>query len=177
MSKKLFTIGHSTRSLIEFISTLEAYHVNCLVDIRSIPKSRHVPWFNQIELADALQQRSITYTHFPLLGGLRHASNNSINTGWYNLSFRGFADYMLTPLFYKGLKELNQLITKENVVTIMCAEALPWRCHRSLIADAEVIRHYKVWHIMNVAKLQPHKLTSFAKVNRKKRPIQILYPV
>lgn len=173
---KLFTIGHSTHTLQEFLDILHAHQIKHIVDVRSIPRSRHVPWFNENELKASLRKERIEYTHMPKLGGLRRTSKNSINTGWRNASFRGFADYMQTPEFFEGLKELNALIKKNNNVAILCAEALPWRCHRSLIADAEIVRHFKVWEIMSKTSIRPHKLTNFAVVNRKKRPIQIYYP-
>ena len=110
------------------------------------------------------------------MGGLRRTSKKSINLGWRNASFRGFADYMQTTEFFEGLKELNILIKKSHRVAIMCAEAVPWRCHRSLIADAEIARHVVVWEIMRKTSARLHKLTAFAKINRNKRPIQIYYP-
>jgi uncharacterized protein (DUF488 family) len=135
-----------------------------------------VPWFNEEELNAALHHANIAYTHMPKLGGLRRTTQNSINMGWRNASFRGFADYMQTADFFEALKELNGLIKKHSKVAIMCAEALPWRCHRSLIADAEIARHVSVWEIMSKTSVRPHQLTSFAVINRKKRPIQIYYP-
>src|SRR5262245_15616257 len=141
----LYTIGHSTHSIEEFLDLLRTYKIKHLVDIRTIPKSRHVPWFNQENLRQALLAVNIGYTHIKDLGALRHASQNSINQACRTLSFRGFADYMQTAEFYEGLKKLNQIIKDHKKVVIMCAEAVPWRCHRSLIADAEVIRGNKVW--------------------------------
>lgn len=172
---KLFTIGHSTHSLKEFIEILHAHNITHLVDVRSIPKSRHVPWFNEKKLKSSLRKEKIAYTHMSKLGGLRRTSKNSINLGWRNASFRGFADYMQTADFFAALKELNFLI-KKDTVAIMCAEAVPWRCHRSLIADAEVVRKIKVLEIFSKTSVRAHQLTSFAKVNRKKRPIVIYYP-
>lgn len=173
---KLYTIGHSTHTLHEFIDILHAYQITHVVDVRTIPKSRHVPWFNENEFKKSLREESIAYTHLSKLGGLRRTIANSINMGWRNKSFRGFADYMQTPEFFEGLKELNSLIKTSPKVAIMCAEALPWRCHRSLIADAEVVRRFTVLEIMSKTAVHPHKLTEFAMVNRKKRPIQIYYP-
>lgn len=172
----LYTIGHSTHTLQEFLDILHVHQITQIVDVRTIPKSRHVPWFNEKELKASLRKAKIAYTHIPKLGGLRRTIKNSINMGWRNASFRGFADYMQTPEFFQGLKELNGLIKKENKVAIMCAEALPWRCHRSLIADAEVARHFVVWEIMSKTSVHSHKLTTYAVINRKKRPIQIYYP-
>ncbi|MBX3709509.1 MAG: DUF488 domain-containing protein [Gammaproteobacteria bacterium] len=172
----LYTVGHSTHSLREFVDILHAHQIKHIVDIRTIPKSHRVPWFNKEKLKTSLRKEKISYTHMPRLGGLRRTVKNSINVGWYNASFRGFADYMQTTEFYMGLKELNLIIRKNNKVAIMCAEALPWRCHRSLISDAEVVRHFVVWEIISKTSIRRHKLTSFAVVNRKKRPIQIYYP-
>lgn len=173
---KLYTIGHSTRTLQEFLDIVHAYQITHVVDVRTIPKSRHVPWFNENELKKSLRKEKIAYTHLSKLGGLRRTTHNSINMGWSNKSFRGFADYMQTSEFYKGLKELNGLIKKNQKVVIMCAEAVPWHCHRSLIADAEVARHLVVLEIMSKNSAHLHKLTDFAVINRKKRPIQIYYP-
>lgn len=172
----LYTIGHSTHTLEEFIKILKHYGITQIVDIRTVPKSRHVPWFNKDTFKAKLKKENILYKHMPKLGGLRHSSKSSINTGWYNISFRGFADYMQTKIFYMGLKDLNQLLKNRNKVAIMCAEAVPWRCHRSLIADAEVVRKIKVLHIMSYKSLKVHELTHFAKVDRSKRPIAITYP-
>lgn len=173
----LYTIGHSSHTFQEFLEILQSYQITHLVDVRSLPKSRHVPWFNENELRTALKKEKIAYTHLAKLGGLRHTNKNSINMGWHNTSFRGFADYMQTAEFFSGLKELNTIIKNEARVVIMCAEAVPWRCHRSLIADAEIVRHFVVWEIMSKTSIRAHQLTSFAVVNRKKRPIQIYYPI
>lgn len=173
---KLYTIGHSNRTLQEFIQLLQYHSITCIVDVRTIPKSRHVPWFNKEKLIISLHKEKILYTHLPELGGLRKAQKNSVNLGWNNLHFRGFADYMQTPEFYAALKTLNEIIKTQDRVAIMCAEAVPWRCHRSLIADAEIIRHITVLDIVSGSAVHEHQLTSFAVVNRKKRPMQILYP-
>lgn len=172
---KLFTIGHSTHNLQEFLAILAAHQITQLIDVRTIPKSRRVPWFNREVLSVELRRKKIRYVHLPELGGLRHTHKGSINPGWRNASFRGFADYMQTPEFYAGLKKLNALIKKGGKTAIMCAEAVPWRCHRSLIADAETIRHIAVTHIFTQTHTQPHQLTAFAVVNRHKRPIKIYY--
>lgn len=173
---KLYTIGHSKHTLQEFLDILHAHQITHIVDVRTMPKSRYVPWFDEKELKASLRKEKIAYTHFSKLGGLRRTIKNSLNTAWRNASFRGYADYMQTKKFFEGLKELNELIKKNRRVAIMCAEALPWRCHRSLIADAELIRHFSVWEIMSKTSVHPHELTSFAVINRKKRPIQIYYP-
>jgi uncharacterized protein (DUF488 family) len=173
---RLFCIGHSTHSFEEFLAMLRAYKISHLVDVRSVPKSRYVPWFNKSELQGALSEAKIRYTHLPELGGLRKPHPDSINQGWHNSAFRGYADYMQTPEFFLGLRKLNQLVKLSKNVAIMCAEAVPWRCHRQLIADAEIVRGVKVYDIMSAHSLREHALTPFAVVNRKKRPIQVFYP-
>jgi hypothetical protein len=162
-SPVVFTVGHSTRPIEEFIRLLKAYEVEELVDVRTIPRSRHNPQFNSETLSNSLKMAEVFYVHMPALGGLRHTTQASINTGWRNTSFRGFADYMQTPQFEKALRELMQLAKKQRL-TLMCAEAVPWRCHRSLIADALLARGVPVEHIMSLTSLQPHKLTPFAHI-------------
>lgn len=159
----LFTIGHSTHSIEEFIELLAAHHVHHLVDVRSIPKSRHVPQFNTDALDLSLHAAGIDYTHLKALGGRRHSRKNSINTGWRNTSFRGYADYMSTPQFAEGLAALIQ-IARTTPTVIMCAEAVPWRCHRSLIADAMILKGWDVRDILTTAPATEHKLTPFLKV-------------
>src|SRR5665213_2784055 len=144
--KMVFTIGHSTRSIETFIDMLKAHRVKRLVDVRTIPRSRHNPQFNRDALPETLLQAGIGYTHMEELGGLRHARKDSLNTGWHNASFRGFADYMQTPEFRKNLDDLIELARSEPIA-IMCAEAVPWRCHRSLIADALLARGIEVREI------------------------------
>lgn len=172
----LYTIGHSNRTLDDFINILQTYEITHLVDIRTVPKSRYVPWSNTENLKETLTKKNITYLHNAKLGGLRHAKPDSINKGWRNSSFRGFADYMQTPAFFEALKDLNTLLKRDNRVVIMCSEAVPWRCHRSLIGDAEVVRNIKVLDIISQTSIREHQLTSFAQVNRDKKPIQIWYP-
>lgn len=176
MSKKLFTIGHSIHSLEEFLELLQIYEISHLVDVRTIPRSRRVPWFNKEELPSQLKKNRIAYTHLKELGGLRKPSKESINMAWRNSGFRGFADYMQTSEFYEALKKLNELVKQEHNVAIMCAESLPWRCHRSLISDAEIVRGYSVRHIMSKTSAKEHKLTGFAQIDRSTRPIRIYYP-
>ena len=165
------TIGHSTRTVDEFVSLLRANGVKRVVDVRSVPKSRHVPQFNREPLARSLRARGIAYVHLKDLGGRRHANKESANLGWRNASFRGFADYMATREFHSGLERLLKL-TRSKRSAIMCAEALPWRCHRSLIADALLVRKIPVQDIIGPGKPRRHKLTPFAKV----RGSQISYP-
>ncbi len=160
----ILSIGHSTRKLEDFISLLREDNVQKIVDIRTIPRSRHNPQFDQEELSKTLQVAGISYVHIAGLGGLRHPVRDSPNTGWRNLSFRGFADYMQTKEFEKSLDELMEIAGKERV-TIMCAEAVPWRCHRSLIADALSVQGVQVKHIISSTSLRAHKITAFAKVN------------
>ena len=163
-SDPMLTIGHSNRPIEEFLDMLAAHGVQLLVDIRTVPKSRHNPQFNKENLPPSLAARGIDYVHMPGLGGLRHPRKDSANTGWRNPHFRGYADYMQTAEFARNLDELIQLDGKRRVA-IMCAEAVPWRCHRSLVADALTARHVLVFHIMSATQVNPHKLTGFARVD------------
>ena len=162
-SRIVLTIGHSTRTLDEFIALLKAHGVTFVVDVRTIPRSRHNPQFNRDSLPDSLKKAGIGYVHMPGLGGLRHAKHDSINAGWRNASFRGYADYMQTPEFEKQIEELIQL-AKDHRVALMCAEALPWRCHRSLIGDALTVRGIRTEDIMSLTQCRLHTLTPFAHV-------------
>lgn len=159
----IYTIGHSTRPIDEFIGILKAYGIGQLVDVRTIPRSRRNPQFSRENLPGSLTTAGIAYRHMPGLGGLRHPQRDSMNTAWRNAGFRGYADYMQTPEFQENLEELIQLASNAPTA-MMCAEAVPWRCHRSLIADAMVARGIDVQEILTAAKSQPHALTSFAKV-------------
>ena len=159
----ILTIGHSTRPLADFMAILKAQEVGKVADVRTVPRSRHNPQFNQDTLSQALADVGIGYAHLPGLGGLRHPRRDSPNLGWRNDSFRGFADYMLTPEFAENLQALIDLARQARLV-LMCAETLPWRCHRSLIADALMVRGLKVEHIISAPKLQEHRLTPFARV-------------
>jgi uncharacterized protein (DUF488 family) len=167
----IFTVGHSTHPIDEFIGLLKHYGVEQLVDVRTVPKSRHVPQFNSEALAASLGERGIAYVHLKSLGGLRHAKKDSVNMGWRNASFRGYADYMSTEEFAQGIDRLIELAKTKRTV-IMCAEAVPWRCHRSLIGDALVVRGIAAEDIMSPTSIRPHKLTEFAKVDGQ----QITYP-
>src|SRR5664279_899333 len=135
----VLTIGHSTRTLEEFIGLLKAHGATRVVDVRTVPRSRHNPQFNKDSLPGELKKAGLGYVHLPGLGGLRHAKLNSLNVGWRNASVRGYADYMQTPGFEQSLEELIRLAKQERIA-IMCDEAVPWRCHRSLIADALLVR-------------------------------------
>ncbi|MGH8224567.1 MAG: DUF488 family protein [Gammaproteobacteria bacterium] len=159
----LYTIGHSNRTLDAFIAILRAHGIEYLVDVRTIPRSRHNPQFNLDALPASLAEFSINWEHRAGLGGLRHACKDSPNQGWRNASFRGYADYMQTPEFTAEIEALTELARRERTA-IMCAEAVPWRCHRSLIADALTVRGIAVRHIMSEKTARPHTLTSFAQV-------------
>jgi uncharacterized protein (DUF488 family) len=157
------TIGHSNRPIEEFLGILQAHAVELLIDVRTVPRSRYNPQFNGEVLAASLAEASVQYTHLPGLGGLRKPRKDSTNTGWRNDSFRGYADYMQTDEFEESLGELLAL-ERGRRVAIMCAEAVPWRCHRSMIADALTARGIPVVHLMSSVKVDPHKLTTFARV-------------
>lgn len=165
LTKQIFTIGHSTRSMEAFLSLIKAHGIDSVIDIRTIPKSRHCPQFNQEDLRQALKRSKIGYRHMKGLGGFRHALKESINTGWVNASFRGFADYMQSIEFEKALQKLEKIAQKKRCV-LMCAEAVPWRCHRSLIADALIIRGWKVFHIQSQSTAKSHRRTSFLRVRK-----------
>ena len=170
-SPLVMTIGHSTRTLEKFIGLLQTHGVTCVVDVRTVPRSRHNPQFNKTSLPRSLKKVGLGYVHMPGLGGLRHAKLDSLNVGWRNTSFRGYADYMQTPGFAQSLEELIQLANQGQIV-LMCAEAVPWRCHRSLIADALLVRGIRTEDIMSATRRQVHALTAFAKI----RGAVITYP-
>lgn len=159
----IWTVGHSTHPLNDFIALLQAHGIRRLADVRTVPRSRHNPQFNLDALPAPLHQAGIEYLHMPSLGGLRHARRDSINTAWRNASFRGYADYMQTAEFEQALEELIRL-GEERPTAIMCAEAVPWRCHRSLIADALVARGLKAEEIASKTSARPHTLTPWARV-------------
>ena len=161
----LWTLGHSTRPIDEFIGLLRAHQIRLLVDVRTVPRSRYNPQFNTDQLAHSLRDAGLRYRHLPALGGLRKPKKYSVNDGWRNTNFRGYADYMQTDEFLNALEEL-MADSRLQPTAIMCAEAVPWRCHRSLIADALVIRGWDSRHIMSETKADPHKLTSFAHLEK-----------
>lgn len=161
--KTIFTIGHSTHSLEEFLALLKHYDISHLIDIRTVPRSRHNPQFNEHELAASLKKSHIKYTHLTALGGFRHAHKDSVNMAWHNPAFRGFADYMQTANFKKGIEELINYAQNDNVA-VMCAEAVPWRCHRSLIADALIARNIAVEDIFSITSVKPHIVTPWARI-------------
>lgn len=164
MVTTVYTIGHSTHPLLEFVEMLRANTVDDVVDVRSVPGSRHNPQFGEKELAQSLPADGIGYEWWKQLGGLRHTTKSSVNTGWRNASFRGYADYMQTPDFDAAVEKLVA-IAETRTVAIMCAEAVPWRCHRSLIGDALLVRGITVLDIMSRTSTRPHVLTPFATVD------------
>ena len=159
----LFTIGHSTHSLEDFVRLLKDHGVARIGDVRSIPKSRHVPQFNREAFEVSLPTAGVGYTHLAALGGRRPGRKDSVNTGWRSAAFRGYADYMETPQFAAGLEELMRL-AQAQPTAMMCAEAVPWRCHRSLIADALMVKGWDVRDIVGEAPATLHKPTPFLKV-------------
>jgi uncharacterized protein (DUF488 family) len=161
---RIWTIGHSTRTLDEFISLLKANHIKLLIDVRSLPGSRRYPQFNKEVLVDSLGKAGIRYEHIPALGGRRKAKPDSKNTAWRNASFRGYADYMETEQFREGVGRLLDLAGEFGPAAIMCAEAVWWRCHRSLISDYLKARGVEVMHILNANKTEPHPYTSAARI-------------
>jgi uncharacterized protein (DUF488 family) len=171
MRATIHTVGHSTRSTDEFVHILKSHGVAQLIDIRTIPKSARNPQFGQEALRTSLNAAGIRYTHLPGLGGLRKPRPDSINTGWRNTSFRGYADYMQTDAFRKNLEQLIELAAV-HPTAIMCAEAVPWRCHRSLVADALTARNFQVIDILSETKAQPHAVTPLALV----KGDQVTYP-
>lgn len=167
----IFTVGHSTLPMEEFLTLLGAYGIETLADIRTIPRSRHNPQFNSDTLGNTLLTHKIRYVRLPALGGLRHTRKSSPNTGWRNASFRGYADYMQTSEFARAIEELAAL-GQASRTAIMCAEAVPWRCHRSLVADALCVRGIPVIEILSATSYRDHKMTPFARVNG----LSITYP-
>jgi uncharacterized protein (DUF488 family) len=159
----VFTIGHSTRAIAAFIRVLKAHGIQRVIDVRTLPRSRHNPQFSRGRLSAALHNSRIHYRHLPGLGGLRRARPNSTNTAWRNASFRGYADYMQTSEFADSLDRCIAL-AKHECVVLMCAEAVPWRCHRSLIADALLARGIEVREIANAVRTRAHTLTPWARV-------------
>ena len=159
----IFTVGHSTLPIADFIALIRAYRIATVADIRTVPKSRHNPQFNADALGKSLAKAKIDYVPLPALGGLRHARKDSPNMGWHNESFRGYADYMQTDGFTAGLDQLIALSRKTRTA-IMCAEAVPWRCHRSLVADALEVRGIPAVEILSPTSWREHKLTPFAHV-------------
>jgi uncharacterized protein (DUF488 family) len=167
----IFTVGHSTLPIERFIALFQTYGIERLVDIRTIARSRHNPQFNDTALAGSLTAQHLEYVHIPALGGLRHARKDSPNTGWRNAGFRGYADYMQTTAFQDALEALTHM-SRQKSVAIMCAEVVPWRCHRSLVADALSVRGVPAIEILSESSYRMHKLTPFAQVEG----VRITYP-
>ncbi len=167
----IYTIGHSTRTADEFVRILRKFAIELLADIRTVPRSRRNPQFEQVELRQTLLDSGIEYVHLPELGGLRRARKDSVNAGWENASFRGYADYMQTAEFERAIAELIAMAARKTAA-IMCAEAVPWRCHRSLVGDALLVRGMAVEDIMNERTANAHKLTAWARVEG----LKITYP-
>ena len=161
---RIWTIGHSTRTIEEFIGALEANEIKLLADVRLLPGSKRYPQFNQEDLAKSLSRRGIGYEHFPELGGRRKAKKDSRNTAWRNESFRGYADHMETVEFASGIARLQEMGDRHGAAAIMCAEAVWWRCHRSLIADYLKVQGIEIIHIVDENKTEVHPFTSAARV-------------
>lgn len=169
---EIFAIGHSTLQDWELLARLLAHGVATLVDVRTVPRSRTNPQFNRERLAKVLPAAGVGYVHVAELGGLRAGLGvRSKNTGWRNKSFRGYADHLATPEFARGLERLRE-IALQGPACLMCAEALRWRCHRSLIADALYARGVVVQHIVSETRTEPHRLTAFAVLKGR----QVTYP-
>lgn len=168
----IYTMGHSNRSIEDFLEILKEYKITKVADVRSVPKSRHNPQYNQDEIKQTLRKNGVKYEYFKGLGGFRPLAKNDINAGWENKSFKGYADYMQTDEFLENLDKLIQAAKKDTIV-VMCAEVLPWRCHRSLIGDALTVRGYCVEDIISLKSCKVHELTSFAKVDG----LNITYPL
>ena len=160
---RIWTVGHSTRSLDELVELLAESRIELLADVRTVPGSRRLPHFGKASLENELLRRGVAYVHLPALGGLRKPQPGSTNTGWRNASFRGYADYMQSAEFEAALIELRKL-AGERRLAVMCAEAVPWRCHRSLIADALTAGGVEVLHITGAGRLLAHAMTSFAQI-------------
>ena len=164
MAQSIFTVGHSTRTWDQFIHMVTAHGVRGIVDVRKYPASRRYPWFGAAAMAETLPRAELAYLPFPQLGGRRRPTGESTNAAWRNESFRGYADYMQTPQFVVAIEDLMRDAAKQPLA-LMCAEAVPWRCHRSLIADALHVRGWQVLDIFDAGKATPHRLTPFAQVN------------
>lgn len=159
----VYTIGHSTRSIEEFLALLASFQIKVLADIRSLPGSNKFPQFNQDQLKESLEENGIAYIYISELGGRRKAAKTSKNTVWRNKSFRAYADYMETEAFEKGIAQLVKL-AKDTPTAMMCSEAVWWRCHRSMVADYLKAKDWKVLHIMAAAKATEHPYTAPARV-------------
>jgi len=168
---RVLALGHSTRPIEELLALLQGAGAVAVADVRTIPRSRANPQYEGPALARALARAGIGYVHLPRLGGLRHPRKGSENGAWRNDSFRGYADHMQTPEFESGLAELKDLAAA-GPVALLCAEAVPWRCHRSLIADALLARGVVVQHVTGPGRTRPHALTPFARIEGRR----VTYP-
>lgn len=168
----IYTLGHSTRTQEEFLAILGSFRIDTVADIRTVPRSARNPQYDQNTFERWLQEAHVRYVHLRNLGGLRHARKDSINMGWKNASFRGYADYMETSQFEEAIEELISLAV-DHTVAIVCAEAVPWRCHRSLVGDALLVRGVAALDIMGVNTAKPHRLTPWAYVEG----TRITYPL
>ena len=164
MISQIWTVGHSTRTIDEFVAALESHGIKLLVDVRSLPGSKRYPQFNKEALSASLHKVGIRYEHFLELGGRRKAAPNSRNIAWRNASFRGYADYMETEEFQKGIERLVDLAKEVGSTAIMCAEAVWWRCHRALVSDYLKARGIEVMHIIDAKRSDPHPYTSAARI-------------
>jgi uncharacterized protein (DUF488 family) len=174
--RTLFTIGHSTRKWDDFVALLKAWKIEDVVDVRTVPRSRTYPWFCKERMGKAIPKLGMRYVHLPALGGFRNVTKDSVNLGWRNARFRGYADYMQTASFEEGLEELNEL-RKKRRVCVMCSEAVWWRCHRRMIADAETAWGIPVRHVMTERVATHHKLSDFAVVKKRRGRVPIItYP-
>ena len=169
--KIIFTVGHSNRTIEEFIELLKSHGIEEIADVRSIPRSGYNPQFNETGLSLSLKKAGIAYRHVEKLGGLRHAKKDSVNLGWKNKSFRGYADYMGTQSFADGLDTLMKIAAAKKTA-IMCAEAVPWRCHRSLISDALMKKKWRIEDITGKSRTHRHTLTPFLRL----RGGKLVYP-
>ena len=163
--RRIWTIGHSTRSGDDFVALLLANEIQGIADVRTVPRSKRHPQFGRETLQARLRQDGIEYRHFAMLGGLRKPNADSTNTGWRNASFRGYADHMQSPGFAEALAQLLEFGDRARVA-IMCAEAVWWRCHRMLLSDALVACGVDVQHILGPSAVQPHRLTPFARIEQ-----------
>jgi len=161
---QIWTVGHSTRTIDDFVSLLRANEIKVLADVRAWPGSKRYPQFNKDPLAESLRVHGIRYEHFPGLGGKRKTKPDSRNAAWRNASFRGYADYMETDQFQRGIERLLDVSRSDGSTAIMCAEAVWWRCHRSLIADYLKARGMDVLHILGARKVEPHPYTPAARI-------------
>jgi len=170
-NKTIWTIGHSTRPLEEFLSMLHSFNIQIVADIRRFPGSRNFPQYNEEALSVSLSQNNIQYVDLKILGGRRKAKPGSKNTAWRNSAFRGYADYMETDTFKEGITELESIAVKQRTA-YMCSEAVWWRCHRSMVSDYLKVNGWNVMHIMGIGKEQIHPYTSAARIVNKKLSYQ-----